>query len=96
VSLDGAEQAGVCAGYHLTYAMISNSQGAMNDRDHSVRVVTHLDSIWVGNEGYTRMKNVAMKSLTDALRTRQNLGVINEMIHFCRVNGQPTAMNTGR
>jgi len=36
--------AGVCAGYHMGYAMISNSTGARNDRDHSVRVVSQLDS----------------------------------------------------
>lgn len=95
-SFNAAEKAGVCAGYHSAYAMISNSQGAMNDRDHSVRVVTNLDSNFGRNEGYTRMKNVAVKALTDALRTRQNLGVINEMIGYCREVGAPTAMNTGR
>lgn len=90
-----AEKAGICAGYHSGYAMIANSTGARNDRDHSVRVITQLDAQYASSKAYKPMQDFALRTMTDAMKT-QNFGMIREMMAMCQQVGAPGAMNTNR
>jgi len=89
------EKAGICSGYHSGYAMIANSTGARNDRDHSVRVITQLDTQYASSPGYKNMQSFAIRTMTDAMKT-QNFGMIREMMGMCQQVGAPGAINTGR
>lgn len=90
-----AEKAGICAGYHSGYAIMSNSFGHRNDRDHSVNVVSQLDTRYGSSSSYKPMKDFAFKTLTEALQNK-NASVFAGMIAMCQQIGAPAAINTGR
>lgn len=90
-----AEKAGICAGYHSGYAIMSDRFGSRNDRDHSVNVVTQLDARYGSSSSYKPMKDFAFKTLTEALKNK-NTSVFAGMIAICKQIGAPTPINTGR
>lgn len=93
--LSTVEKAGVCGGYHLAYAVMSDSFGHRNDRDHSVRVVSQLDAQYGTSPSYNSMKDFSVGELTKAIQT-SNTTLITLMIEMCRQIGAPEAINTGR
>ena len=94
-SLNEAQTAGGCSGYHLFWSRISSMSSSPNDARFSDIIVQNLDSQFQSDSSYLDYKVKAFGGLVNAYQNK-NTSLAKSFAGFCVELGLPIGQNTGR
>jgi len=86
--------AGVCAGYHMYYAMWANRNGFTVDRDFCINVMRDLKRKYINDKNFEREKKLAVDGLKVSENRFNRRDIIKQTARACDTIGFPNPQNS--